>query len=146
MTARNTILDALLALAASSGPYLTTGRRLMLWTQVKAQPALFLRHTRDAFPPRPTGMPAKVTMECELWIYSQLGKDKATAPDIGLNDLLDQVERALLPPPTQRAQTLGGLCTHAWIEGTIDLYPGDLDGQAIAVVPVHILVPSIQGS
>jgi hypothetical protein len=38
---------------------------------------------------------------------------------------------------------LGGLVTHCWIEGRIEIHPGDLDGQAIAVVPIRMLVPTI---
>ena len=67
-------------------------------------------------------------------------EDIATA----LNGLLDAVEAALNPFPLE-AQTLGGLVTHCWIDGSTDYHPGDLDGQAIAVVPVKVLVPTFGG-
>lgn len=143
---RETIMEALLAQVTSGGAFITTGRRLLHWTKVAAQPALFLRHVTDEYPPRPTGIPAKVVMECEVWIYSQGGADPDVAPDVAMNDLLDALEQSLSPPPAFRTQTLGGLVRHAWIEGKIEVHPGDLDGQAIAVVPIRILVPSINAT
>jgi hypothetical protein len=45
--------------------------------------------------------------------------------------------------PTGRAetQTLGGLVSHCWIEGRIEMDSGDNDGQAKAIIPIRILVP-----
>jgi hypothetical protein len=34
---------------------------------------------------------------------------------------------------------------HCWIEGKTEIYPGDLDNQAIAVVPIRVLVPILAG-
>lgn len=121
----------------------TTGRRLKLWTEVAEQPALFLRNTRDDYAQRPTGIPARVTMNCEAWLYSNAGGNPDIAPAITLNYLVDALERALLPAGGQDAQTLGGLVQHCWIEGSVEMHPGDLDGQAIAIVPIKILVPTL---
>jgi hypothetical protein len=140
---RNAIVDAVLALLTSTGAFNTSGRRLLAWTKVDSQPAIFVRHVGDHYGSRGSGMPPKVVMECEAWIYSNAGKDADAAPSAALADLLDTVE-ALLKPATghpSRAQTLGGAVAHAWIEGKIEIHPGDLDGQAIAVVPISILVP-----
>ncbi len=125
---------------------MTTGKRLILWTLVADQPALFLRYVRDSYPPRPTRMPSKVTMEFEVWLYSDVGKNPNVAPAEAMSRLLDAVEDSLVPRPAFDALTLGGMVTDAWIEGVIDIHPGDLDGQAIAIVPVKVLVPSIKGS
>ena len=89
-------------------------------------------------------MPGKVLMDCEVWLYSNAGANPDLAPAIGLNYLMDAVVAALNPFPLE-AQTLGGLVTHCWVEGKIDMHPGDLDGQAIAIIPVKILVPSFGG-
>ena len=139
---RESIMQALFALLTASGPYQTTGRRLQLWTQIAAQPALFLRHSAEDYPARPTRIPPKTTIECEAWIYSKTG-DPELAPDIAQNALLDGVELALAPPPGEEAQTLGGLVTHCWVEGRVEIHPGDLDNQAIAVVPIKMLVPTL---
>ena len=140
---RNSIADALLALLTSTGVFNTSGRRLLPWTKVDSQPAIFVRHVGDHYAPRGTGMPPKVMMECEARIYSNAGKDNLAVPGAALADVLDAVEALLKPAPgaPSRTQTLGGTVIHAWIEGKIDVHPGDLDGQAIAVVPISVLVP-----
>lgn len=142
MIGREPIMQALFTLLTSSGAYKTIGRRLELWTKVAEQPALFLRHVGDSYPPRPTGLPPKTEMDCEAWIYSKAGANKDIAPETALNALLDGLETALLPDPFP-TQTLGGLVHHCWIEGRVEIHPGDLDAQAIAVVPIRILVPRI---
>lgn len=142
---RNNIIDALLALLTSTNAFNTSGRRLIPWTKVDSQPAIFVRHVSDHYAPRGTGLPPKLVMECEAWLYSNAGKDNQAVPGAALADLLDAVEALLKPAPgaPSRAQTLGGTVVHAWIEGKIDVHPGDLDGQAIAVVPISILCPAL---
>lgn len=139
---RETIMTALFATLQGAAAWGTTGRRLIFWTQVSQQPAMFLRNAGEEIHASPTGLPAKVTMECEVWLYNKT--DASGTPGAGLNDLIDAVQAALRPPPG-RPQTLGGLVSHCRIEGKIDLHPGDLDGQAIAVIPVKILVPTFGG-
>ena len=70
-----------------------------------------------------------------------LGKDPNANPEQALNDIIDAVEAALLPGINSNAQTLGGIVSHAWIEGEIEQFPGVLDGIAKAIIPVKILVP-----
>lgn len=142
---RETIMDALLAKLVTATAFKTTGRRLVHWTQVAEQPALFLRNVAEQHMSRPTRLPGKVLMDCEAWLYSHAGQNPDTAPSIGINDLIDAVQAVLNPSPAEEAQTLGGLVIHCWIEGRLDIYPGDLDGQAIAVVPVKMLVPTFGG-
>lgn len=141
MITRESILSALFALLTEGATFKTTGRRLILWSQVAAQPALFLRHVGDDYPRRPTGMPPRAEIACEVWLYSNAGQDPDAVPEQSINDLIDAVEAAIKPDPYP-AQTLGGLVTHVWIEGTVEIHPGDLDGQAIAVVPIRCLVPT----
>lgn len=141
---REDVSNALFDLLTASGAYRTSGRRLIFASKVADQPALFLRNTGEEWDRVNTRMPAKVTMEFEVWLYSRLGADPETAPAVGLNDLVADVAAAIDPFPLQ-TQTLGGAVIHCWIEGHIDMHPGDLDGQAIAIVPVKVLVPSFGG-
>ncbi len=142
---REAIMQALFGLLCRSTNFATTGRRLIWWTKVAAQPAMFLRNAGEQYMQRRTGMPAKVLMECEIWLYNKSGETEGEPPAAGLNDLIDAIDAALKPAPGFEAQTLGGLVTHCWIEGKVELHPGDLDGQAIAIVPAKILVPSFGG-
>jgi hypothetical protein len=137
------------ATSAGSSVSFTTGfrtasRRLKLWTDVATQPALFLRSDSEDIAPRAARMPAKATMRCEAWVYSKAGAAPDAVPAATLNYILDAIMRVLEPEPVREVQTLGGLVHHCWIEGQIELHTGDLDGQAIAVVPINILVPISQ--
>ena len=141
---REDIATALLALLTAASAFPTTGRRLVMWNQVAEQPALFLRNAGEHHDRTASRMPGRITLDFEVWLYSRGGADPDIAPATALNGLLDAVEAALNPFPLE-AQTLGGLVTHCWIDGSTDYHPGDLDGQAIAVVPVKVLVPTFGG-
>ena len=119
----------------------TTGRRLKLWGEVAAQPALFLRNASEEIRPRNARMPPRVEMHCEAWIYANAGSSLSVAPAATLNYILDAVMHVLEPDTIREVLTLGGLVHNCWIEGQVELHPGDLDGQAIAVAPIRILLP-----
>ena len=86
-------------------------------------------------------MPPKRTITAELWVYTDVGKDPNANPEQGLNDIIDAIEAALSTTIVGGVQTLGGLVSHAWIEGEIEQFPGVLDGIAKAIIPVKILIP-----
>lgn len=75
----------------------------------------------------------------DVYIYV---KTDGESPSSLLNPLLDAVEQALQPqhPDINQWQTLGGLATHCWIEGTIETDEGTLGDQAVAIIPINILV------
>jgi hypothetical protein len=127
--------------ASFSTGFQTTGRRVLLWSKVAAQPALFLRHTatEDVYSNIIT---SATTIHAEVWIYSKAGKDADVAPDTALNYLVDAVRSALQPDnPILRQCTLGGLVNSCRVEGRSEYDPGDLDGQAKAIIPIQILCP-----
>lgn len=121
--------------------FLTVSRRLKIWRDVAAQPALFVRNADDTVADRPHRMPARLTMNAEAWVYNQTGPGEANAPSVLQNYLLDALCDALEPATGVELLTLGGLVHNCWIEGTIERHPGDLDGQAIAIIPISILLP-----
>ena len=60
-----------------------------------------------------------------------------------LNPLLDAVVAALAPGGADlavNAQTLGGLVSHCWLAGKIETDEGALGGQAVAILPVEIVL------
>jgi hypothetical protein len=119
----------------------TVGRRVIRWSEISAQPALFLVNASEQREVR-SGLPPKRTMYVELMIYSDSGKNANFAPGITLNNFADAIEAALQPDNIlQNVQTLGGLVAHARLEDAIDFYPGDLGSQAIALLHVAILLP-----
>ena len=143
--ARTVTLSAAVSATAAGGAFTagfqTTGRRVKHWTQVAAQPALFLRRigsTDEADDPF-----VITTLDAEAWIYCDAGKDPDTAPDIGLT-ALEQLVRASFTPdadPGSPRFTLGGLVYWCRFEGRADVSPGDQGDQALARLPIRITLP-----
>ncbi len=121
--------------------FLTFGRRLIPWTQLAAQPALFVRDPNEQLEYNNIILQQQV-INAEIWIYSRAGENPDVAPITALNNLLDAVQDAMAPDdPMQQRFTLGGLVHWCRMSGRVEKSPGDLDGQAIAVADVEIIVP-----
>jgi hypothetical protein len=128
------------AVALTTG-FQTFSRRVKMWGDVSAQPALFLRDLSETLEYRNTVLQEQ-TIRAEVWIYSNFGQDPDIAPITPLNNLLDAVQSAFAPDdPMQGRFTLGGLVFWCRMTGRVEKSPGDLDGQAIAVADVEITVP-----
>jgi hypothetical protein len=141
MTAsREAIMSALFALVSGSAPFVTSSRRLKLWTDVPAaeRPAIFQYERDDSYTNGKQYLPI-IEMNVDLYIYTYPGTDSGITPISVLNPLLDAVDAALAPSKVTGRQTLGGLVSHVWIDGKVMKDPGDLDGDGIAVIPVKIL-------
>ena len=137
---REPIYAALFALVAGAASFVTVSRRLRHWSDVGAaeQPALFMtQKSENAEERRP--LPVKWRASVDLYLYAQ-APDDLTPPATMLNPLLDAVEAALAPDAVSHVQTLGGLVSHCWIAGRVQTDEGVLGGQAVAIVPVEILV------
>jgi len=129
--------------AAFTTGFLTTGRRVIPWGQVDAQPALFLRRVGTSDDYGSDSFFSMTTLECEVWIYSQAGKDPNAVPDVALSNL-DALIRQSLKGDSDYGDprfTLGGLCYWCRIEGRSDYSPGDLSGQGLSRIPIRILLP-----
>jgi len=140
---REAIITALFSLVSTSASFATASRRLKLWSSMPSseKPALFLVERGDNYVRASEAVPEAVTMQLEIYIYTEAGKDQSIVPASVLNPLIDAVDTALAPSPLTGLQTLGGLVSHCWIEGKIMKDAGDLDGDGVAVIPVKILVP-----
>ena len=103
------------------------------------QPALFLVQKGEEIVTA-SRRPARRTLSAEIYLYAR-AEDPAVAPATLLNPLLDAVEACFAPDPVTGNQTLGGLVAHAWIEGKVETDEGVLGEQAVAIVPVTILIP-----
>jgi hypothetical protein len=140
------IYQALFELAADlawppAGALGFSARRVKTFEDLPAQPALCQAET-DETVSQVTGMPPITTFGASWLIYHQAGKDDEAVPASTTNAILDAV-KALFVDPTdpEFAQTLGGLVHKCWIEGRIQKFQGDLDGQTLIVVPIRILAP-----
>ena len=137
---REPIYAALFAKVSAIPGLVTVSRRLRHWDDVPdvEQPALFQVQKRELQVPR-KGLPAKVTFECELYLYANSGNDMSTTPATLINPLMDAIEQAL-KPDVNGFQTLGGTVSHCWIEGEILGDEGYLGPQGVQIIPVKILV------
>lgn len=117
----------------------TFTRRLKHWADVPTedQPALYMEHTGESASVT-RGLPTAIVLEVNFWLYVKTSGDP-TGPI--LNPLLDAVESALAPANNgEHVQTLNGLVHHCWIEGQTQIFEGDLGDEAVAIIPVKILV------
>ena len=144
MTAlREPIYAALFARLTAIPGVATASRRLRHWADVPPaeQPALYQVQKGETVTER-RGLPPRRVLAVELFLYAHSGGDPAVAPAQILNPLIDAIEAVLAPDdPASGVQTLGGRVAHAWIEGRIETDEGVLGDQAVAIVPVSLLVP-----
>lgn len=143
---RETAITALQNLVAGAyawkfGP----ARRLKLWSDVPAmsRPACFLYEGgQETYSWSESAAPKRV-IEVRLFIYLN-AKDPAIAGAALLNDVLDGLDGAFAlsgPDLAIGRNTLGGVVHHCRIDGKALKDPGDLDGDALLIVPVKLILP-----
>jgi len=117
----------------------TFTRKLKHWNDVanEDQPALYMSQTGEMAKPI-LGLPPAIVLECDLYLYVQTNGEEV-GPII--NPILDAIGNALTPPQgADNKQTLGGLVHHCWIEGQTQIFEGNLGDEAVATIPVKMLV------
>jgi hypothetical protein len=134
---REDVFGALEAILEAVPGIRTFGRRLVPWADVppSEQPALYMLCANQTVTVEGRGIPPKRGLPVTLYLYSRNDDGPAVQ-----NDLLDAIEAAL-EPKGEESLTLGGLVSHCRIEGEIETDEGLLDSQAVAVIPISILVP-----
>lgn len=152
---RSQIKNALLTLVAGATfPVAVNGqttwamssRRLMMFNKIdiSAQPALFVVQHREGYDTRGAGVPPRRWLEVGLWCFAP------TPEGIIGDDLLDSMEEGIesvmnVPDDIMRNElTLDGLCYYCKIDRQSSYLirdPGDIDGQALLVLPVKIMLP-----
>jgi hypothetical protein len=145
ITSRETIMAALLARLQTTAGVVTVSRRVKLWTDVPPaeQPAIFIAEHGEDVAHRSENTPGLVTIGVDLFVYVYTG-EPGGVPATTLNTVLDAIDAALAPSGADMVrgrQTLGGLVSHCFVNGSVFKDPGDLDNQGLAVVPIKILVP-----
>lgn len=119
-----------------------TSERLQTWDDCPAQPALYVVEG-DERRTQVTNMGAVREWEYRVVVYQDTGRDTSLPRPATENDLiLDALEARIedVDTPDDR-QTLGGLCHRARIDGPILKDSGDLDGQAMIVFSIWVMVP-----
>lgn len=138
---REPIYAALFGLLSQAANFQTSSRRRKHWDDVSPaqQPSLFQCQIREKGASKYINLPTVYTLQVEVWVYVH-SADPDLAPSQLLNPLVDAVAATLQPLPPG-AQTLGGLVTSCQISGDIEYDEGLLGDQAVAKIPVALLVP-----
>lgn len=85
-------------------------------------------------------LPTRTVMRATWALYTFI-QDPTVNPSTPLNNLVDACAAALAPTPGQDKNTLGGLVESAAIDGEIEIYEGLLGAQAVALIPIEIVLP-----
>lgn len=124
----------------------SSGRRLKLWSNVDSslQPAVYLVQHRGTRRAQGTGNLIRRWLDMGFWCYAPSGDESVVGDD--LLDLMENaIESVMIPDnPQMNELTLGGLVYWTRLVQDDGLYirdPGDIDGQALLVLPVRCLVP-----
>ena len=139
ITSREQAYTALFTRLQAMGVFKTLTRRLRHWQDVpmEDQPALYMEHSGEVYSPV-RGQPTRIVLEVNLWIYVRTEGDPSGPV---LNPLLDALDANLQPQNDgDHVLTLGGVVHHVWIEGQTQIFEGDLGNEAVAIVPVKMLV------
>lgn len=155
MSTRELIAEALLArlttvtwistVDGQAKAFLEISRRVKLWDDTQQKPSLFLSAGRETIDRGPRQL-RSLTLNYSAIIYHDVGRDLGAIPAKENNTIIDAIEAALAPSMYDQGfpdyNTLGSLVHSCSVLGSIQNgVPGDIDGQAMIIVPIVIIVP-----
>jgi hypothetical protein len=140
---REAVYSALFKLVSSTAGIARSTRRFKLWNEVPQNECpFFIMIQRGETAETHARLPTIWRFHVNLVFYAHNGGHDEIAPMSYLNPIIDSVIATLAPPPVAEEQTLGGLVQKCKIDGEVLTDEGALGEQAIAVLPVTILIPS----
>lgn len=139
---REAIYAGLFAQLSAIEGFNTKSRLLRHWTDVipEMQPALFQAQLKEVAI-TVDGLPTKWELHMQIYVYVRT--DGETPPSQVMNPLVDGITNIInARHPIVGKNILGGLPGVEWarIDGTIETDEGVLGNQAVAIIPVQILV------
>lgn len=145
-TLRESAIGALMTIVANTYPWkLGPARRLKLWSDVPAasRPACFLfEGGQETYSWAESGLPKRV-IEVKIFIYFNAKDPGVTGAGL-LNGMMDILDAAFAPTGGDIAlgrNTLSGKVYQCRIDGKTLKDPGDLDGDALLIVPIKLILP-----
>lgn len=143
---REAIYSALFSLASSvswngaNGPtsFVNPMRRVRTFSEISEWPTLS-QAEHDEMLTAKTNLPTPRTLGVSWLIYHDIGKDTSTVPSTESNIILDALDILFPMDNSDGGQTLGGLVHRVAIQGRILKENGDLNGQALLIVPLKII-------
>ena len=138
MTTRVDIHNALVTLLGNIEGVVTFSDRVKHWDDVSPseQPAVFLSKGDEL---SDAGVAARNELLYRLWVYVN-EQDGLKGPAIKMSQVLDAIHDVIRPEPGQSKRTLQGLISCVEISGQTETDEGTLGNQAVAVVPLKILI------
>lgn len=134
-------------LAPNMVGFKTRTRRIKLFSDVsnKEQPWLGQAEHGETIEQK-SNLPYKQVWQAQWMIYHKAGEDPKSVPTIWNNLIIDALQAAIAPSVTDpgffdKRNTLSGLVYHCFISGEIFKDPGDIDNQALIIIPIKLLVP-----
>ena len=126
--------------------FVTATRKLKHWEDVQpdGQPALFQLQRHEQVVRKP-GLPPRWELGLDLYLYVHTAGnlDPDVIPSQLMNPLLDAVESSfVVDDPQGNRVTLGGLVYNCYIDGAVEIFEGNLGDQAVAILPITVLVPT----
>ena len=125
--------------------WINPSRRLKTFNRIdpSAQPTMFMVQHRETYERYGVGLVRRY-LDMGLWCYAPTTDENAIGDDM-LDIMESALEAALVADdPTRNELTLGGLVSWCRIRKDNNMFirdPGDIDGQALLVLPVQILIP-----
>lgn len=145
-TPRESAVAALMTLVANAYPWkYGPARRLKLWTDVPpvSRPACFVfEGGQETYSWSEAAIPKRV-VELKLFVYLNAKTPTAIGAAL-LNGVLDAFDAAFALSGADAVlgrNTLGGAAYNCRIDGKTLKDPGDLDGDALLIVPIKIVLP-----
>lgn len=140
-TTRESAYTALANLLGNVNGVKSVTRNVVHWqdSPPESQPALYIQVLSEDRQNEGRRTPSRVFLNAKVWAYVQTNQGDPVGPL--LNPLLDAIDDALAPPDSAGVyQTLGGVVSHCWVEGTTEIYEGTLGNTAVAVIPIKMLI------
>ncbi len=145
-TGREDAVEALLSLIVHAHDWkLGPARRLKLWSDVPpmSRPACFLfEGGQETYSWSESALPKRV-LDLKIFVYLN-AKNPNVVGAAHINDVMDALDAAFALRGNDIAlgrNTLGGAVYHCRIDGKILKDPGDLDGDALLIAPVKLILP-----
>jgi hypothetical protein len=140
MNNREKIYDALLSLSYKVTSAKTRSRKLKIYSDVPPSecPSIFQNQTGETVTQTARGIPAIRTLKVDWYVYLNDNGDRNTPPSVALNNILTEIDLALVADATTGVNTLGGIVSHCWIEGEVRIVEALLNDYTIAIIPIHI--------
>lgn len=126
--------------ALTSQGVVTVSRRLRHVNDVppEQQPAIFQTQGNET-PQYAPGRTPLWYLRCSLYVY--ISDPENAIPGQLANEMMDKITAIFTPDNANvNSFTLGGICNHCRIDGTIQTSEGTLGEQMIAIIPIEILV------